>query len=202
MDAAADYAAAKAMLNRPLPAYVSYTVRSHVKFDAFVTNKTSSLTVRTADGEVVKGDIPDIGPGSFNIGGQGTKGTEPAKHPVFQARCYEPTGAEMRRYQGAGSASWSNLEAISLHSLCTKKKGDQDFDTLYVDPRSHEPIAAVGTPGDQTVDVRIEQTYGRTADRVMPATLYVRIHGTGFMFWLDVLVDQRYYDYRFSMTPP
>jgi hypothetical protein len=37
---------------------------------------------------------------------------------------------------------------------------------------------------------------------VMPASLYVRIHGNGFMFWLDVLVDQRYSDYRFSMTQP
>ena len=166
MDAAADYAAAKAMLTRPLPAYVSYTVRSHVKFDAIVRDKTSSVTVRTSDGKVVEGEVPDAAPESFNFGPQGRSGMEPVKHPGFQAHCYEATGAETKRYQGATSGSWSNLEAISLRGLCAKKKGDQDFDTLYVDPQERmNSIAAVGTPGDQTVEVRLEQTYARTGAR-------------------------------------
>ena len=196
MDAAADYAAAKAMLARPLPAYVSYTVRAHVKFDAIVREKTTSVVVRTADGAIVKGELPETLPGSVHIGNGDRSGLEPVKHPAFKPACYEPTSATMQQYEGA------NLEAIALRGLCSNKKSDQDFDTLYVDPRSHKPVAVTGSQNEESVTVRLAESYAHTGDYVMPSTLYVRVHGTGFMFWLDVLVDQRYSDYRFSATAP
>jgi hypothetical protein len=194
MDAAADYAAAKVLLARPLPAYVSYTVHSHVKFDAIVRDETSNVVVRTADGTIVKGKVPEAG-GSVHIG-TGESGMEPIKHPAFRAACYDATSAQMQRYQGR------ELEALTLHSSCTKSPGDKDFDRLYVEPRTHEPIAAVGSPNDDHVVVRLAQEFTQVGDRALPASLYARVQGSGLMFWLDVLVDQHYDDYRFSATPP
>jgi len=195
MDAAADYAAAKALLTRPLPAYVSYTVHSRVKFDAIVRSETSEVVVRTADGVVVKGKVPASAQGfHFNTGDD--SGMEPIAHAAFKPRCYEPTGAKLREYGG------KNLEAIALRDLCAKSKDDKDFDTLYVDPATREPVAATANDDDEHVLVRLVQQFTRVEDHALPSSLYVRVQGSGFMFWLDVLVDQHYTDYRFSATPP
>lgn len=193
MNAAADYAAAKAMLTRPVPAYVSYTVRSHVKMDAIVKDKTNQIVVRTRDGKVLKGD-----PGGVPVSvGRGT-GNEPLSDPAFKPSCYDAAGARIQRFEDR------ELEAIALHGLCTSKgKGQQDFDTLYVDPQTHEPIAVVGADSsDQHVDVRLEQRFTSVGGRALPSTLYVRVHGSGLMFWLDVEVHEEYSNYRFSNTEP
>jgi hypothetical protein len=195
MDAAADYAAAKAMMTRPLPAYVSFAVRSHVKFDAIVRDETSQVVVRTQDGVVVKGKVPESPPNGIQIGDERDSGMEPVKHPAFKADCYEATGARMQAYHGA------EREAIALRTVCSRKKGDQDFDTLYVDSFTHEPIAAVGADDDGHVAVQLVQQFTRVQDHALPSSLYVRIHGSGLMFWLDLLVDQHYEDYRFSAVP-
>jgi hypothetical protein len=195
MDAAADYAAVKAMLTRQLPAYVSYTVRSHVKFDAIVRDETSEVVVRTADGVIVKGKVPESA-GSIHLGTGGDSGMEPVKHPAFRAACYNATSARMQRYDG------NDLEALTLRSQCGKNPDDKDFDTLYVDPRTREPVAAVGSSNDEHVAVRLVQQFAHAGDHTLPASLYARVQGSGLMFWLDVLVDQRYGDYRFSATPP
>jgi hypothetical protein len=195
MDAAADYAAAKAMLTRPLPAYVSYTARSRVKFDAVDHNETDDIVVRTADGVVVKGKVPASSQGvHFSTGDD--SGMEPIAHAAFKPRCYEPARATTREYGGR------SLEAIELRELCGKSKDDKDFDTLYVDPRTHEPVAATGNADEDHVLVRLEQQFTRVGDHALPSTLYVRVQGSSFMFWLDVLVDVRYSNYRFSSTPP
>ena len=191
MDAAADYAAARAALTRPLPAYVSYTVNSHVKMDAIVKNASQQIVVRTRDGKILKGDPGGV-PGNFAA----NTGNEPVHDPGFKATCYAPTGIAAQKFDG------QEVEAIALHGLCVKNQGDKDFDTLYVDPRTHEPLAAVGTSNDEHVAVRIEQRFARTADYVLPSSLHVRVQGSGLMFWLDVLVDEQYADYRFSATPP
>jgi hypothetical protein len=198
MDAAADYAAVKAMLTRPLPAYVSYTVRSHVKFDAILHDDTDEVTVRTSDGKIIKGRIPEGAPNAvhFSANNGSGEGTEPVKGAAFRASCYEAKGATMTSYLD------KPVEAIALRETCSKNKDDKDFDTLYVDPRSHEPVAAVGTDSGDNVDVHLAQAFSRTGDHVLPSTLYVRVKGSGLMFWLDLLVDQRYENYRFSATPP
>lgn len=195
MDAAADYAAAKAMLTRPLPAYVSYTARSRIKFDAIDHRGTDDIVVRTADGVVVKGKVPASSQ-SVHFSTAEDSGMEPVAHPAFKPRCYEATGATLHEYAGR------NLEAIALRDLCGKAKDDKDFDTLYVDPRTHEPVAATASGDEDHVLLRLSQEFTRVGDHSLPSTLYVRIQGSGFMFWLDVLVDAHYSDYRFSSTPP
>lgn len=193
MNAAADYAAAKAMFTRPVPAYASYTVHSHVKMDAIVKDKTNRIVVRTRDGKILKGD-----PGGIPVSVGHDTGNEPLTDPAFKPACYEAAGARAERFAGR------NVEAIALHGLCTSKdKGQQDFDTLYVDPETHEPIAVVGADtSDQHVDVRLEQHFTSVEGRALPSTLYVRVHGSGLMFWLDVEVNEQYVNYKFSNTEP
>jgi len=195
MDAAADYAVAKAMLTRPLPAYVSYTAHSRVKFDAIDHSETDAVVVRTSDGVVVKGKVPSTSQGfHFNTGED--NGMEPVAHPAFKPSCYQAVSAKLRDYEGR------NLEAITLRETCSRSESDKDFDTLYVDPDTHEPVVATGSGDDEHVLVRLNQEFTKVGNRALPSTFYVRVHGSGFMFWLDVLVDQRYTDYRFSSTPP
>ena len=65
MDAAADYAAARAALSKTLPAYVSYTVKAHVKMDAITKDATQQVVVRTRDGKILKGN-PGAVPGELD----------------------------------------------------------------------------------------------------------------------------------------
>jgi hypothetical protein len=193
MDAAADYAAAKAMLTRPLPAYVTYAVHAHVKADAIVKDTTEEIVVRTKDGKILKGH-----PGAVPGGAAANTGNEPVTDPAFKPRCYEAAGARLQRFEDR------ELEAIALRDLCKSDadKGSKEFETLYVDPRTHEPVAATVVAPDPHVDVRVEQRFARIGDRAMPSTLYVRVKGSGFMFWLDVEVNEQYSNYRFSNTEP
>lgn len=195
MDAAADYAAARAMLARPLPAYVSYVARSHVKFDAIVRDGTQEVVVRTSDGAVIKGRDA-IHPPFVQVSGEKLGGDEAVTNPAFIPHCYVATGARMDSYDG------SKAEAIALRDDCAKSPDDKDFDTLYVDPQTHRPIAATGTEIDSPVSVRLEQGFAAAGGYVLPASLYVRVKGTGIMAWLDVLYDRRYENFRFSATEP
>jgi hypothetical protein len=196
MDATADYAAAKALLAKPLPAYVSYTARSRAKFDAIVHDDTSDIVVRTKDGVVVKGKkgptAPYVQVGDEQSGGDDEMITKPA----FAPHCYVATTAGPQAYDGR------EVEAIALHDTCSKSKDDKDFDTLFVDPATHQPIAAVGTDNDDHVAVRLVQGYTTVHDYIVPSSLYVRVQGSGLMGWLDVLFDQRYENIRFSATEP
>ena len=194
MNAAADYAAAKAMLTRALPAYVSYDVHSHVKLDAFVRNETSNVVVRTSDGVIVKGKVPEAAAGGLHISGNTYSAMEPVARPAFKVRCYEAAGARMRLYGGR------NLEAISLRSLCRKGSGAKGFDTLYVDPRSREPIAAAGSDIDEPVRLSVVEQFSRVKGHALPSSFRLRIQGSGFMVWLDLLIDQRYDNFGFPAT--
>ena len=191
MDAAADYAAARAMLARTLPAYVSYVVRAHVKMDAIVRDQTEDVVVRTRDGKILKGN-PGAVPGGF----AGNTGNEPVSDPAFKPKCYEAQSAAQKSLDGR------QVEAIALRYTCRGREGDKDFETLYVDPVTHAPVMAEGEEADQHVDVRLEQRFTRTGTYVLPSTLYVRVRGSGFMFWLDVEVDERYTSYKFSDKDP
>jgi hypothetical protein len=73
---------------------------------------------------------------------------------------------------------------------------------MYVDPRTHDPIAVSGADNKESVAVNIEQRFARTGAYVLPATLYVRVKGSGFMFWLDVLADLRFSNYGFNNKAP
>jgi hypothetical protein len=193
MDAAPDYAAAKAMLTRPLPAYVSYSVHAHVKMDAIVKDTTEEVVVRTRDGKVLRGH-----PGAVPGGVAANTGNEPVSDPAFKPACYEGQSAKLQRVDDR------ELEAITLRDLCTKStnQGEKDFDTLYVDPRTRVPVLAEVVSNDPHVGVRIEQRFTRVGERAIPSTLYVRVHGTGLMFWLDVEVNEQYSNYRFSNSEP
>jgi hypothetical protein len=195
MDAAADYAAAKLALATHLPAYVSYTATTHSKFDAIVQDAHANVVVRTSDGTVLKGAGGGHAP-YVQIGGDKPGDEEPLTDPAFKPGCYVATGARAETFEGKG------VEAIALRDTCAKSKEDKDFDTLYVDPATHRPVAAVGTDNDENVAVRLEQHFTAVGDAVLPASLYVRVHGSGLMSWLDVLYDRRYSDYRFSSTEP
>ena len=85
---------------------------------------------------------------------------------------------------------------------CYTDKDQGDFSTLYVDPATHDPLAAVGQKKDDPVDVRIEQHFARTGAYVLPAQLAVRVKGSGLMFWLDVDVHLAFSAYRFSDKLP
>lgn len=195
MNAVADYNAAKALLRRPLPAYVSYTARSHAKFDAILHDDTSQVVVRTKDMTVVKGGSSGRPP-YVQIGGQEGGGGEAITDPAFVPRCYAATGARLDSYEG------SKVEAIALREQCGKSKGDKDFDTLYVDPATRRTIAAVGTVKIRTSPCTSCNTSRRSITNMLPSALYVRVQGSGLMGWLDVLYDCRYENYRFSQTQP
>jgi hypothetical protein len=195
MDAAADYAAAKLALASHLPAYVSYTATTHAKFDAIGHDDKKQVVVRTSDGTVLKGATAPQ-PSYVQIGSEQSSADEPVAKPAFKPDCYAAADARAATFEGR------TLEAIALRDTCGKKKGDKDFDTLYVDPATHRPVIATGSENDQGVAVRLEQRFAATGNYVMPSSLYVRVQGSGLMSWLDVLYDRRYDDYRFSATEP
>ncbi len=196
MNAASDYAAASAALNKPLPAYVAYTTHAHMKFDAIVRDESSNLVVRTSDGAIVKGKRPF---GNVNYGGRFNANDDIVTAPPFKPSCYQAKTAKSATYDGRA------VEAISLRGTCKDtngEKSDTDFDTLYVDPRSHDPVAATASDNSDAVAVNLIQGYARTGDYVLPSSLYVRVKGSGIMFWLDVLADMNYTNYSFSSKEP
>ena len=196
MNAASDYAAAAAALNKPLPAYVAYTTHAHMKFDAIVRDESSNLVVRTSDGAIVKGKRPF---GNVNYGGRFNANDDIVTSPPFKPACYQAKTAKSATYEGR------EVEAIGLHGTCKDTgddKSDTDFDTLYVDPRSHDPVAVVAADNSDSVAVDLIQRYARTGAYVLPSSLYIRVKGSGIMFWLDVLANMTYTNYSFSSKAP
>jgi hypothetical protein len=191
MSAASDYQQAVRVLAKPLPAYVTYVQSGYLRMDAVEKDLSETITVRTSDGKIVKGKSLD-----FNIGvDKKTEGSIIRNSP-FDAGCY--TGASARSVTFEGR----EVEAIALKDSCEHDKDQGDFSTLYVDPATHDPLAAVGQKKDDPVDVRIEQHFARTGAYVLPAQLAVRVKGSGLMFWLDVDVHLAFSAYRFSDKLP
>jgi hypothetical protein len=199
MDAPADYSAAVSMLTRNVPAYISYTIHAfvHVGVDH---QETDRVTVRTSDGKVVKGKRPDV-----VVNGGNNKG--PAVHnSVFNPKCYVVTGARRAQFEGHAA------EELALRSTCHDRsdgdkssdpKNEGDFTTLYIDPVSHVPLAVIGgNPDDKTVAVRIDQHFTQASGHVVPSSLHVEVKGSGFMFWLNVVVREEFSDFAFSNKAP
>jgi hypothetical protein len=195
MNADADYKAAIAYLNRPLPAYVTYHETSHAKVDAITRDNAQTLVVRTKDGKVLRGKTSSI-----NIGSNDTYHDNVVVRPPFKPACYAATTAAPAVFDGR------HVEAIGLRHTCDSGSSPHarrgDFSTLYVDPRSHLPLGAVGGIRDAPVVVNLEQRYARFGAYVLPALLDVRVKGSGLMFWLDVAVRQEYSGYAFSDKAP
>src|SRR6185312_1091115 len=197
MDAPADYSAAVRALTRNLPAYISYTIHSfvHVGVDH---EETDEVVVRTSDGKIVKGSRPKI-----NVGTGADSKRAAVSDVPFDPKCYVPTGAHATQFEGHA------VEQIDLRSTCRDRgesdadaKTSGDFTKLYVDPSSHVPLVALGEGTDKTVAVNLEQRFTNANGHIVPASFRVEVKGSGFMFWLNVLVREEFSRFGFSNTPP
>ena len=191
MSAASDYQQAVHMLSRPLPAYVTYVQGGHLKMDAIEKSMNETVTVRTRDGKTVKGKGLDI----MISADHKTTGNILTNSP-FDPACYTAVSAHTLPFDGR------DAEAITLKDVCSHDKDDGDFQTLYVDPGSRQPLAAMGGNSDQSVVVHIEQRFARVSDYVLPSLLEIRVKGSGLMFWLDVDAHIAFTGYTFSNTFP
>lgn len=191
MNAAADFEAAVRMLSRPLPAYVTYTQHAHAKIDSIVKDQTSTVTVRTSDGKIVKGKGLEIIVGSQHS----TSGSILTNSP-FDIQCYAGVSAKIAPYEGR------DAEQIVLHDRCARDKDSGDFTTLYVDPATHEPLGVVGGKSENPVDVHLEQRWTHAGNNYVPSTLAVMVKGSGLMFWLDVVASADFSHYSFSDKAP
>jgi hypothetical protein len=191
VNATADYAAAAAQLNRPLPAYVSYVDRSSGGWGPLQGSRSTHVVVRTSDGHVISGSSPVI-----RIGADATTSDDVVTRPPFRPACYAPGVATLTEFDGRPA------ERIGLHTRCDKSDKDADFDSLYVDPVSHRPLAAIGNNADETTTVRIVQRFVAVDGYVLPAGIDVTVIGHGWMTWLNVAARVELSDYRFSATPP
>ncbi len=195
MNAAVDYAAASAALTKPLPAYVSYMESAHLKFDALTRDQTANLVLRVSDGKIVKGE-----PISFNPIVPSSSGNDILTDPPFVPHCYDPIDARPATYAGQA------VEALALRSRCHPNQHlDEDatgFDTLYVDPRSHDPVAAFASQTKQDMSLSLEERFVRDGAYVVPSALYAHAKGRQLMFWFDTLVQVAYSNYGFSSKAP
>ena len=188
MSASADYAAAAAMLRKPLPAYVTFTQHTHANvFGPFMREDTETITIRTRDGKIIKGKESM----TFSGGSHGN----PISEPLFVPSCYRATGAKPVTYEGV------QVEAISLKLTCGSKD-ENGFDTMYVDTKSRTPLGVKGRVSQSDAAVQLEQRFARVGAYVLPSQIIVGVSGTGFLFWLNVAGDAQFSDYRFSSTPP
>ncbi len=79
----------------------------------------------------------------------------PVSRPPFDPACYAAHGARPAQWEGR------TVEAIDVVQTCSHDPDDNDFSTLYLDPRNREPLAAVGNDDDPHVSVTLEQRYVR-----------------------------------------
>ena len=195
MNAASDYAAASAALTKTLPAYVSYTEGAHMKFDALTRNQTTNIVLRTSDGSIVKGE-----PISFNPIVPSSNGNDILTDPPFVPHCYDPIDARAATYAGQA------VEAIALRSRCHPNQHlDEDatgFDTLYVDPRSHDPVGATASTMKQNMYLSLEERFVRAGAYIVPSALSAHAKGHQLMIWFDALVQVAYSNYGFSSKAP
>jgi hypothetical protein len=191
MDAAADYAEAVRLIKAPLPAYVSYTERSYGSAGSFTKDTTHKIVIRTRDGVAVSGN-PDVV--TVSVGKD--ERANPVSRPPFDPACYVARASRTAQWEG------NTVEAIDVRETCPHDPDDNDFSVLYVDPKTHEPLAAAGNSDDPHVSVSLEQRYARIDGHVLPTHLKVHIVGHGLAGFLDVSAGQDYTDYRFSETMP
>ena len=92
------------------------------------------------------------------------------------------------------------LEAIALRDRC--RDDDSGFDTLYVDPVSHDAVAAIANALQKNVVLDLELRFVRAGAYVVPASLLAHAKGNGIMFWMDALVQTFYSNYGFSDRAP
>ena len=169
MSAAADYAAATALLTRPFPAYVSYVDHTSGGWGPFQGAQQTTIVVDVRQGRVISGK-----PASIHIGGGtdsvGKWGDEDAiTHPAFRPHCYEATAAQASTYDGRPA------ERIAIAGHCGNDHDDEDFSALYVDSSTHVPIAVVGHGDDEHVAVTLEERFTQVADHVVPSALRVKV---------------------------
>jgi len=187
MDAVHDYAAAARFMHNTFPAYVGYVQRMHAKLGPIVKDEEDAVVVRTSDGKVVSGKNASV----TVAPGQGFSGNIVLTSP-FNPACYAPVSASRENYDGAAA------EAIELRGICRHGNDDPDFTTLYVDPRTQEPLGVVGGTNDKDVRVRLEETFRRVGDRLLPAHFGVTVKGKSFWLgWLDVVAQIDFSRYRF-----
>jgi len=190
MDAAQDYAAATRFMHNTFPAYVAYVQRLHAKIGPIVKDEEDAIVVRTSDGKVVSGKSATV----TIAPGQGFSGNIVLTSP-FDPKCYTPVSASRDTYDGAAA------EAIALRESCHHGKDDPDFTTLYIDPRTQEPLGVVGGTSDNDVRVRLEETFRRVGDRLLPGHFSVIVRGKSFWLgWLDIVAQIDYSRYRFLDT--
>src|SRR5579864_8657716 len=112
MNASADYQVALRILRLPLPAYVTYTQRTHANvFGPIERDDTETLVVRTSDGKTIKGKASTIELQGHRVH------DNILSEPVFKTNCYRATGARLGTYRGAPA------EAITLKATCESSKG-------------------------------------------------------------------------------
>jgi len=187
MDAVHDYAAATRFMHNTFPAYVGYVQRMHAKIGPIVKDEEDAVVVRTSDGKVISGKNATV----TIAPGQGFSGNIVLTSP-FNPACYSPVSETRDTFEGAAA------DAIALHETCGHGKDDPDFTTLYVDPRTQEPLGVVGGTSDNDVRVRLEETFRRVGDRLLPAHFGVIVKGKSFWLgWLDVVAQIDYSRYRF-----
>ncbi len=191
MDAAADYAAARHALAQPLPAYVSYVLHSQGSFGPFKHADTQHVVVRTSDGKIVSGKLSSV-----QVNADTSYSDDLVTHPPFKPACYDATSAKSVEFQG------NAVEELSLAFKCRDSEHEHGFTVLYVDPATHEPIAALEERNDSNVYVRLEQRFARVGTRVLPSGLDVRVKGSGFLGWLDVTAHQVYSHFALSDSLP
>jgi hypothetical protein len=179
------------MLVKPLPAYVSYVQRGHLKMDAIEKDLGETVTVRTSDGKTIKGE-----PLQIYTGTQAKVEGNVLHNTPFDGACYGPVSASAATFEGR------SVEAIALKPTCTTNKDDENFQTLYVDPQTHDPIAVTGEKTEDAIYFRIEERFARTGEYVLPSFIMARIKGSGLLFWLDLDFHVAFTDYTFSETAP
>jgi len=187
MDAAHDYAAATGYLHNTFPAYVGYVQRMHAKIGPIVKDEEDAVVVRTSDGKVVSGKNATV----TIAPGQGFSGNIVLTSP-FNPACHAPVGATRENFEGAAA------EAIELRGTCAHGRDEPDFTTLYIDPRTQEPLGVVGGTNDRDVRVHLEETFRRIGERLLPAHFSVSVKGKNFFLgWLDVVAQIDFSRYRF-----
>jgi hypothetical protein len=187
MDAAHDYATATRFMHNTFPAYVGYVQRMHAKIGPIVKDEEDAVVVRTSDGKVVSGKNATV----TIAPGEGFSGNIVLTSP-FNPSCYAPVAETPETYDGAAA------DALQLRATCRHQKDDPDFTTLYIDPRTQEPLGVVGGTNDSDVRVRLEETFRRVGDRLLPAHFGVTVKGKSFWLgWLDVVAQIDYSRYRF-----
>ena len=187
-----DYAKAVSFLHRPMPAYVSFVTVANAHGVAGDSEPERTVFVRTKDGAVVEGNLPQFWTSHY----QSNDDTTPVSHPAFVPGCYAATDER--------TAQWDGRQAvrISLRATCAQHDPDGDnsdepFNALYADPATLLPLGASGTIQDEGVTVDLEEHFARFGPYVFASDLSAHVRGHGFLFWVRERATVTYSDYKF-----